>query len=58
MNELVSFSLGSMEPNGINILGYWKKNEIVYPTLVMMVCDIFVVFVSIVLPNPVLVQQT
>jgi hAT family C-terminal dimerisation region len=46
MNELVSHCLGSMELDGINILGYWKRNETAYPTLVMMARDIFVVPVS------------
>jgi hAT family C-terminal dimerisation region len=46
MNELVSYCLGSMEPDGIDILGYWKRNETAYPTLTMMVRDIFVVPVS------------
>jgi hAT family C-terminal dimerisation region len=49
MNELVSFSLGSMEPNSIDILGYWKKNETAYPTLAVMARDIFLVSVSTVL---------
>jgi 2-polyprenyl-3-methyl-5-hydroxy-6-metoxy-1,4-benzoquinol methylase len=43
MNELVSYCLGSMKPDGINILGYWKRNETAYPTLAMMARDIFVV---------------
>jgi hAT family C-terminal dimerisation region len=46
MNELVSYCLGSMEPDGINILSYWKRNETAYPTLVMLTHDIFVVLVS------------
>jgi hAT family C-terminal dimerisation region len=46
MNELVSYCLGSMEPDGIDILGYWKRNETTYPTLAMMTRDIFVVPVS------------
>jgi hAT family C-terminal dimerisation region len=37
-----------MEPNGIDILDYWKRNENAYPTLAMMARDIFVVPVSIV----------
>jgi hAT family C-terminal dimerisation region len=32
-----------MEPDGIDILGYWKWNETAYPTLAMMARDIFVV---------------
>jgi hAT family C-terminal dimerisation region len=46
MNELVSYCLGSMKPDGIDILGYWKRNETAYPTLAMMARDIFVVPVS------------
>jgi hAT family C-terminal dimerisation region len=46
MNELVSYYLGSMEPDGIDILGYWKWNETAYPTLAMMTRDIFAVPVS------------
>jgi hAT family C-terminal dimerisation region len=46
MNELVSYCLGSMEPDGIDILGYWKRNETAYSTIVMMARDIFVVPVS------------
>jgi hAT family C-terminal dimerisation region len=46
MNELVSYCLGSMKPDGIDILGYWKRNETVYSTLAMMACDIFIVPVS------------
>jgi hAT family C-terminal dimerisation region len=46
MNELVSYCLGCMEPDGIDILGYWKSNETAYPTLAMMARDIFVVPVS------------
>jgi hAT family C-terminal dimerisation region len=46
MNELVSYCLGSMEPDGIDILGYWKMNETIYLTLAMIVCDIFTVPVS------------
>jgi hAT family C-terminal dimerisation region len=45
-NELVSYYLGSMEPDGIDILGYWKRNETAYPTLAMMARDIFSVPVS------------
>jgi hAT family C-terminal dimerisation region len=46
MNELVSYCLESMEPDDIDILGYWKRNETTYPTLAMMARDIFVVLVS------------
>jgi hAT family C-terminal dimerisation region len=46
MNELVSYCLGSMKPNGIDILGYWKRNKTAYPTLTMKACDIFVVLMS------------
>jgi hAT family C-terminal dimerisation region len=46
MNELVSYYLGGMEPDGIDILGYLKRNETVYPTLAMMARDIVVVPVS------------
>jgi hAT family C-terminal dimerisation region len=46
MNELVSYCLGSMEPDGIDILGYWKRNETAYPTLARMARDIFAVLVS------------
>jgi hAT family C-terminal dimerisation region len=45
-NELLSYYLGSMEDDPINILEYWKKNATVYPTLAMMTRDIFVVSVS------------
>jgi hAT family C-terminal dimerisation region len=46
MNELVSNCLESMEPDSIDILGYWKMNETAYPILAMMARDIFVVPVS------------
>jgi hAT family C-terminal dimerisation region len=46
MNELVSYCLRSMEPDNIDILGCWKRNETTYPTLTMMAHDIFVVLVS------------
>jgi 2-polyprenyl-3-methyl-5-hydroxy-6-metoxy-1,4-benzoquinol methylase len=46
MNELVSYCLGSMKPDGIDILGYWKRNETAYPTLIIMARDIFVIPVS------------
>jgi len=48
MNELVSFCLESMETDGIDILSYWKRNKITYPTLTMMARDTFVVPVLIV----------
>jgi transposase len=35
-----------MEPDGIDILDYWKRNDTAYPTLVMMARDIFAVLVS------------
>jgi hAT family C-terminal dimerisation region len=35
-----------MKPDDIDILGYWKRNETVYPTLAMMARDIFTVPVS------------
>jgi hAT family C-terminal dimerisation region len=46
MNELVSYCLGSMKPDGIDILDYWKRKETTYPTLTMMARVIFVVSVS------------
>jgi hAT family C-terminal dimerisation region len=46
MNELDSYCLESMEPDGIDILDYWKRNETTYPTLAMMAGDIFAVPVS------------
>jgi hAT family C-terminal dimerisation region len=46
MNELVSYCLGSMEPDGIDIIVYWKRNETAYPTLAMMARDIFVMPMS------------
>jgi hAT family C-terminal dimerisation region len=46
MNELVSYCLGSIEPDSIDILSYWKRNETAYPTLAMMTRDIFAVPVS------------
>jgi hAT family C-terminal dimerisation region len=46
MNKLVSHYLGSMKPDDIDILDYWKRNETAYPTLAMMARDIFVVPVS------------
>jgi hAT family C-terminal dimerisation region len=46
MNELVSYCLGSMEPDSIDILDYWKMNITAYPTFTMMAHDIFIVPVS------------
>jgi hAT family C-terminal dimerisation region len=46
MNELVSYCLGSMQPDDIDILDYWKRIESAYPTLAMMTRDIFAVPVS------------
>jgi hAT family C-terminal dimerisation region len=46
MNELVSYCLGSMKHDSIDILSYWKRNETAYPTLAMMTRDIFAVPVS------------
>jgi hAT family C-terminal dimerisation region len=48
MNGLISYYLGSLELDSIDILGYWKRDETAYPTLAMMARDIFVVPVSIV----------
>jgi hAT family C-terminal dimerisation region len=47
-NELVSYCLGSMEDDQIDILEYWKRNATAYSTLTMMERDIFAVHVSIV----------
>jgi hAT family C-terminal dimerisation region len=44
--KLLSYCLGSMEDEWTDILNYWKRNAIVYPTLAMMARDIFVVHVS------------
>jgi hAT family C-terminal dimerisation region len=46
MNELVSYCLGTMKLDGIDILGYWKRNETTYPTLIIMTRDIFTVPIS------------
>jgi hAT family C-terminal dimerisation region len=35
-----------MEDDQINILEYWKRNAIVYPKLVMIARDVFIVHVS------------
>jgi hAT family C-terminal dimerisation region len=45
-NELLSYYLGSMEDDQIDILEYWKRNVAAYSTLAMMVRDVFVVSVS------------
>jgi hAT family C-terminal dimerisation region len=45
-NELLSYYLGSMEDDQIDILEYWKRNATVYPTLAMMTHDVFAVSVS------------
>ena len=45
-NELLSYCLGSMEDDGIDILEYWKRNAVAYPTLTMMARDVFAVPVS------------
>jgi hAT family C-terminal dimerisation region len=45
-NELLSYYLGSMKDDRIDILKYWKRNATAYPTLAMLVRDIFTVFVS------------
>jgi hAT family C-terminal dimerisation region len=45
-NELLSYYLGNMEDDQINILKYWKRNVTVYPTLAMMARDVFTVSVS------------
>jgi hAT family C-terminal dimerisation region len=45
-NELLSYYLGSMEDDRVDIMEYWKRNAAAYPTLAMMARDVFVVFVS------------
>jgi hAT family C-terminal dimerisation region len=45
-NELLSYCLGSMKNDQINILEYWKRNATAYPTLAMMARDVFIVYVS------------
>jgi hAT family C-terminal dimerisation region len=47
-NELLSYYLGSMEDDRIDILEHWKRNATAYPTLTMIARDIFAVPVSIV----------
>jgi hAT family C-terminal dimerisation region len=44
-NELLSYCLGNMEDDQIDILKYWKRNATVYPTLVMMAHDVFAMHV-------------
>jgi hAT family C-terminal dimerisation region len=45
-NELLSYYLGSMEDNQIDILEYWKRNATTYSTLAMMARDVFTMPVS------------
>jgi hAT family C-terminal dimerisation region len=45
-NELLSYYLGSMKDDQIDILEYWKRNATVYPTLTMMAHNVFTVPVS------------
>jgi hAT family C-terminal dimerisation region len=45
-NELLSYCLGRMEYDQIDILEYWKRNATDYPTLAMMVGDVLAVSVS------------
>jgi hAT family C-terminal dimerisation region len=45
-NELLSYCLGNMEDDQIDILEYWKRNATAYPTLAMMARDVFTVHVS------------
>jgi hAT family C-terminal dimerisation region len=45
-NELVSYYLGSLKDDRIDILEYWKRNATTYLTLAMMARDIFIVLVS------------
>jgi hAT family C-terminal dimerisation region len=42
-NKLLSYYLKSMEDDEIDVLNYWKRNTIAYPTLTMMARDIFAV---------------
>jgi hAT family C-terminal dimerisation region len=44
--KLLSYCLGSMEDDRIDILEYWRRNVTAYPTLAMMACDIFTMLVS------------
>jgi hAT family C-terminal dimerisation region len=48
-NELLSYCLGIMKDDQIDILEYWKRNATAYPTLAMMARDVFTVLVSTVL---------
>jgi hAT family C-terminal dimerisation region len=41
MNDLISYYLGSIGRDNIDILSYWKRKEITYPTLAMMTRDVF-----------------
>jgi hAT family C-terminal dimerisation region len=45
-NELLSYYLGSMENDRIDILEYWKRNVTAYLTLTMMARGVFTVPVS------------
>jgi hAT family C-terminal dimerisation region len=45
-NELLSYCLGNIEDDQIDILEYWKRNATAYPTLTMMARDVFAVYVS------------
>jgi hAT family C-terminal dimerisation region len=45
-NELLSYCLGSMKDDQIDIMEYWKRNATAYPTLAMMTRDVFAVPVS------------
>jgi hAT family C-terminal dimerisation region len=45
-NKLLSYCLGSMKDDQIDILKYRKKNATSYPTLTMMARDVFAVSVS------------
>jgi hAT family C-terminal dimerisation region len=45
-NKLLSYYLGSMEDDRIDIPEYWRRNATAYPTLAMMPRDVFAVPVS------------
>jgi hAT family C-terminal dimerisation region len=45
-NESLSYCLGSLNDDQIDILEYWKRNATAYPTLAMMARDVFAVLVS------------
>jgi hAT family C-terminal dimerisation region len=47
-NKLLSYYLGSMKDDQIDILEYRKRNATSYPTLTMMARDVFAVSVSII----------